>query len=132
MAVKKGKGKKKVKAKQASDALESILASVETMSAKLDELEKKIESFVLEPKRQGQSGQKGGPGPVSGQRVASRKATTRKKSVAGKVAGKKVITKKKAAAKKKVTGKKAVAREKTVKRRATTRKVAPKKTSVKR
>jgi len=144
MTVKKGKGKKKDKGKKANDILESLLASVETMSAKLDKLEKKIDSFGLETKHQGQRGQKGGSGPVRstgapgagrGQRVATKKATTRKKSVTGKVVGKKVITKKtsakKGTAKKKVARKKAVERKKTVKRHAATGKVAPKKTRAK-
>ena len=150
MAVKKGKGKKKDKGKKVNNILKLILASVETISTNLIKLEKKLDSFTFEPKRQGQRVQKGDLGPVRstgapgagggrGQRVTKKK-TIRKKSVAGKVIGKKVITKKtaakKATAKKKVTGKKAVARsatrKKTVKRRATTKKVAPKKTRAKR
>jgi hypothetical protein len=84
MAVNKGKGKKKDKGKKANDILESILASVEAMSAKLVKLEKKINSFGLEPKRQGQRSQKGDSGSVRsagapgagggrGQRVAKKK-----------------------------------------------------------
>lgn len=143
MKVKKGKGKKKNKTKKI-DILESILASVEKMSAKLVKLEDKVDSFKREPR---QRAQKVGPGaekstvsPGTGggrsQRAATKKATTRKKSVAGRAAGKKVVTKKalvqKTTARKKVTGKKAVASKKTAKRRTTARKVVPEKTRARR
>ena len=64
MAAKKGKGKKKDKGKKVKDLLALILASVETMSAELVKLEKKIDSHEIEPTRQGQRDQKGGPGSV--------------------------------------------------------------------
>jgi hypothetical protein len=146
MAAKKGKGKKKDKGRKAKDLLAIILTSIETMSEKLDKLEKMVESSRLEPKRQGIRTTKGVSEPKRltgspaatggrGQRVTKKKTTTRKKSVAGKVARKKAITKK-TAAKKNVTQTKAVARnvtrKKTLQRRATTRKVAPKKTRAKR
>jgi hypothetical protein len=146
MAVKKGKGRKKDKVKKARDVLALLVASVETMSAKLDKLEKLVDSSRPEPKRQGirstradtvPERSKGAPAARAGRgRPVTKKKATRKKSVAAKTVGKKAISKKtaasKAAAKKGASRKKAVARnvtgKKTLQRRATAKKVATKRT----
>jgi len=140
MAGNKRKDKKKARAKNRSDNLKSILASVDTLSTRLSVLEAELSALKSGPgtsraprRPGGETGSKRAAGPQG----IRKKQTTRKKSVVGKAAGKKVARKKavagkpvrkKATARKKTPVKKAVKRTTTATGRATIKKTATRKT----
>ena len=119
------------KDKEKPDDLESILASMEALAAKVIKLEEELEAFKIDPKRRGPPGTRGtkgnmGPeGPMGPQGPMGPRSEASVESTKKKAVRKKTTTKKKAMKKKAVTRK--VTRKKTAKSRVTTKKAAPKK-----